>query len=75
MRCSQRRYTLTLGSRLEKVGSYTSRSDPNVRSYQREKDHRTGIETGNVNAVMDGDPNQFIEAYLIAGSGATAEKT
>ena len=36
--------------------------------YQLVKDHRTGIETGNVNAVMDGDLNQFIEAYLIAGS-------
>jgi peptide chain release factor 2 len=43
--------------------------------YQLVKDHRTGIETGNVNAVMDGDLNQFIDAYLIAGSGTTAEKT
>ena len=34
--------------------------------YQMVKDHRTGVETGNVNAVMDGDIDQFIEAYLIA---------
>jgi peptide chain release factor 2 len=43
--------------------------------YQLVKDHRTGIESGNVNAVMDGDLNQFIDAYLIAGSGTSAEKT
>ena len=28
------------------------------------KDHRTQVETGNVNAVMDGDINAFINAYL-----------
>ena len=28
------------------------------------KDHRTGVETGNVGAVMDGDLDQFIFAYL-----------
>lgn len=28
------------------------------------KDHRTGYETGNVQAVMDGDIEPFIEAYL-----------
>jgi peptide chain release factor 2 len=28
------------------------------------KDHRTGIETGNVQAVMDGGIDEFIEAYL-----------
>jgi len=32
--------------------------------YQLVKDHRTGVETGNVNRVMDGDINPFIEAYL-----------
>ncbi len=36
--------------------------------YQMVKDHRTSVETGNVNAVMDGDLDQFIEAYLIAGN-------
>jgi len=29
------------------------------------KDHRTEAETGNVNAVMDGDLDAFIEAELI----------
>jgi len=32
--------------------------------YQMVKDHRTGHETGNVNAVLDGDFTDFIEAYL-----------
>jgi peptide chain release factor 2 len=40
--------------------------------YQLVKDHRTGVETGNVTAVMDGDLDQFIEAYLIAGSDSGA---
>jgi peptide chain release factor 2 len=28
------------------------------------KDHRTGYEVGQVSAVMDGDLDGFIEAYL-----------
>ena len=28
------------------------------------KDHRTNAETGNVQAVMDGDLELFIQAYL-----------
>ena len=28
------------------------------------KDHRTGVEIGNVQAVMDGAIDPFIEAYL-----------
>ncbi|MEQ1794663.1 MAG: peptide chain release factor 2 [Nitrospira sp.] len=32
--------------------------------YQMVKDHRTAHETGNVAAVMDGDLDDFIEAYL-----------
>ncbi|BAS46745.1 peptide chain release factor 2 [Staphylococcus schleiferi] len=32
--------------------------------YSMVKDHRTNEETGNVNAVMDGDISPFIEAYL-----------
>ena len=33
--------------------------------YSMVKDHRTGIETGNVTAVMDGDIDAFINGYLI----------
>lgn len=36
--------------------------------YTMVKDHRTGFETGNINAVMDGDLDGFINAYLKAAS-------
>lgn len=36
--------------------------------YTMVKDHRTGVETGNVQAVMDGDIDEFIEAYLRAAA-------
>ncbi len=32
--------------------------------YQMVKDHRTGEETGNTSAVLDGDIDDFITAYL-----------
>ena len=32
--------------------------------YQMVKDHRTGHETGNIDAVLDGDLAGFVEAYL-----------
>ena len=38
--------------------------------YQMVKDHRTEHETGNINAVLDGDLDPFIEAYLRSRSGA-----
>jgi peptide chain release factor 2 len=41
--------------------------------YQMVKDHRTGVESGNVNAVMDGELDQFIDAYLISNSGKASE--
>ncbi len=36
--------------------------------YNLVKDHRTGFEMGNIGAVMDGDLNGFINAYLKAKS-------
>ena len=39
--------------------------------YTMVKDHRTGYETGNVNAVMDGELDGFINAYLTAQSQGT----
>jgi peptide chain release factor 2 len=33
--------------------------------YNLVKDHRTGIETGNTSAVMDGELIRFVRAYLI----------
>jgi peptide chain release factor 2 len=35
--------------------------------YRMVKDHRTGFETGNADAVLDGDLEKFIEAYLLGG--------
>ena len=32
--------------------------------YKMVKDHRTGCEVGNVDAVMDGDLDEFVESYL-----------
>jgi peptide chain release factor 2 len=33
--------------------------------YKMVKDLRTGVETSNVQAVMDGDLDEFIKAYLM----------
>ena len=41
--------------------------------YTLAKDHRTGFEVGNVNGVMDGDIDGFINAYLKAESFAKLE--
>ena len=56
------------GNRLERLKEIAWGSQ--IRSYvlhpyQMVKDHRTGIEAGNTNAVLDGDIDQFIEAYLM----------
>lgn len=40
--------------------------------YQMVKDHRTGVEMGNVQAVMDGEIDPFIEAYLRSQIGVAA---
>ena len=42
--------------------------------YTLVKDHRTGYENGNVHAVMDGDLDGFINAYLKALSNGELEK-
>jgi len=39
---------------------------------QRIKDHRTNLEIGNVEAVMDGEIDAFIKAYLLWAQGRTA---
>lgn len=42
--------------------------------YTLAKDHRTGFEMGNITAVMDGDIDGFINAYLKQKSAQEAEK-
>ena len=42
--------------------------------YTMAKDHRTGFESGNINAVMDGDLDGFINAYLKAASKGELQK-
>jgi peptide chain release factor 2 len=42
--------------------------------YRLVKDVRTGTETGNVDAVLDGDLDSFIESYLMAAAGGTLKK-
>ena len=42
--------------------------------YTMVKDHRTSYETGNIQAVMDGDLDGFINAYLKCASQGTLQK-
>jgi peptide chain release factor 2 len=39
-----------------------------LQPYRLAKDHRTNLEIGNVDAVLDGDLDPFIEAYLLQKS-------
>ncbi|HMY19618.1 MAG TPA: peptide chain release factor-like protein, partial [Polyangium sp.] len=42
--------------------------------YRLVKDVRTGTEMNNVDAVLDGDLESFIETYLLAAAGGTLRK-
>ncbi|MBN2223550.1 MAG: peptide chain release factor 2 [Deltaproteobacteria bacterium] len=41
-----------------------------MQPYRLVKDHRTGMEVGNVDAVLDGQIDRFIETYLLASGPA-----
>lgn len=43
--------------------------------YQMVKDHRTGVETSNTQAVMDGDLDEFVRAYLLLGKKGKHSKS
>ncbi|HEY8091516.1 MAG TPA: peptide chain release factor 2 [Polyangiaceae bacterium] len=45
-----------------------------LQPYQLVKDLRTSHQNGNVNAVLDGDIDPFIETYLLAAAGGTLRK-
>ena len=40
-----------------------------LQPYRLAKDHRTNFESGNVDAVLDGDLDKFMEAYLLIAGG------
>lgn len=40
-----------------------------LQPYRLAKDHRSNAESGNVDAVLDGDLDKFIEAYLLMAGG------
>ena len=44
-----------------------------LQPYRMVKDHRTGVEVGNTDAVLDGDLDKFIEAELLRRAGETAD--
>ncbi len=44
-----------------------------LQPYRMVKDHRTGVAVGNADAVLDGDIDQFIEAYLMGVRKGDAE--
>ncbi len=44
-----------------------------LQPYRLVKDHRTGIEVGNVDSVLDGGIDVFIEAFLLHGAGVQQE--
>ena len=63
-------------AKMERLAGEKKRIDfgNQIRSYvlhpsQRIKDHRTGLEIGNVQAVLDGDLDPLIRAYLLQEAG------
>ena len=45
-----------------------------LQPYRLVKDLRTSLETGNVDAVLDGDIDPFIESYLLAAAGGVVQE-
>ena len=59
--------------------SYKKENSSQIRSYvfmpyTLAKDTRTGYEMGNIQAVMDGDIDGFINAYLTAAANGEIKK-
>lgn len=58
------KFTHQFGSQKRKIEWGSQIRSYTMHPYSLIKDHRTGFETGNVNAVMDGELGGLIEAYL-----------
>jgi peptide chain release factor 2 len=81
---ASRLYDLELQRREQETAAYNATKSQiawgsQIRSYvlapyRMVKDHRTGQESGNPDAVLDGDLDKFIEAYLLAAAGGTLGK-
>jgi peptide chain release factor 2 len=77
-------YELEMAKREEQAAAYQASKTQiawgnQIRSYvlapyRMVKDLRTAHETGNVDAVLDGELDDFIEAYLLAAAGGTLAK-
>jgi peptide chain release factor 2 len=77
-------YELELSKREEQAAQYQASKSQiawgsQIRSYvlapyRLVKDVRTSHETGNVDAVLDGQLDDFIEAYLLAAAGGNLRK-
>ena len=77
-------YELEMAKREEQAAAYQASKTQiawgnQIRSYvlapyRMVKDLRTAHETGNVDAVLDGELDDFIEAYLLAAAGGTLGK-
>ena len=77
-------YEMELQKRADEVAAYNSQKSAinfgsQIRNYvlapyKLVKDVRTGTEMGNVEAVLDGDLDSFIESYLMAAAGGTLRK-
>ena len=77
-------YELEMAKREEQAAAYQASKTQiawgnQIRSYvlapyRMVKDLRTAHESGNVDAVLDGELDDFIEAYLLAAAGGTLAK-